>query len=137
MVGAKDRESNQVAAAVIARTDTETLRGFVDDHASDDATVYTDGASACRGRKNHEAVYHSVGEFVRGKAHTNGVESFWATLKRGYQGVYHQMSPKHLQRYINEFAGRHNLRDLDTIDQMRLVAVGMIGRRLLWRNLTA
>ena len=59
---------------------------------------------------NHEAVYHSVGEYVRGKAHTNGIESFWSMLKRGYHGVYHQMSPKHLQRYVNEFAGRHNLR---------------------------
>ena len=137
VVGAKDRESNQVAASVIDSTDAATLRGFVDAHADDGAMVYTDGASAYRGRRNHEAVYHSVGEYVRGMAHTNGVESFWAMLKRGYQGVYHQMSPKHLQRYVDEFAGRHNLRELDTIDQMRLLAAGMVGRRLLYRNLTA
>ena len=137
VVGAKDRESNQVAASVIESTDGETLRRFVDDHTDDGATVYTDGASAYRGRENHEAVYRSVGEYVRGKAHTNGVESFWAMLKRGYQGVYHHMSLKHLQRYVNEFAGRHNLRELDTIDQMRLVALGMIGRRLRYDTLTA
>ena len=137
VVGAKDRESNQVAASVIQSTDGETLRGFVDDHTAGNAAVYTDDASAYRGRENHEAVIHSVGEYVRGKAHTNGVESFWAMLKRGYQGVYHHMSPKHLQRYMNEFAGRHNLRELDTIDQMRLVVVGMIGRRLRYETLTS
>ena len=137
VVGAKDRDSNQVAAAVISETDSETLLGFVEAHADDGAMVYTDGASAYAGMDNHEAVYHSVGEYVRGQAHTNGIESFWSMLKRGYHGVYHQMSPKHLQRYMNEFAGRHNLRELDTIDQMRLVVAGMVGRRLLYRNLTA
>ena len=137
VVGAKDRATNRVSAAVISETDRRTLQAFVDAHADDGVMVYTDGASAYRGRPNHEAVHHSVGEFVRGMAHTNGVESFWAMLKRGYQGVYHQMSPKHLQRYVDEFAGRHNLRELDTIDQMRLLAAGMVGRRLLYHDLTA
>ena len=67
---------------------------------------------------DHEAVNHSAGEYVRGMAHTNGIESFWSMLKRGYQGTYHKMSPKHLERYINEFSGRHNVREADTIDQM-------------------
>lgn len=80
---------------------------------------------------------HSVGEYVRGMAHTNGVESFWAMLRRGYHGVYHKISIKHLQRYVNEYAGRHNLRELDTIDQMRHVVAGMVGRRLLYRDLVA
>ena len=137
VVGAKDRESNQVAARVIDRTDRETLQGFVDEHADPEAMVYTDGATAYKGRERHEAVHHSVGEYVRGMAHTNGVESFWAMLKRGYYGVYHRMSPKHLQRYVNESAGRHNVRDRDTIDQMQAVVAGMVGKRLLYRELTA
>ena len=41
-------------------------------------------------------------------AHTNGLESFWSLMKRGYHGTYHQMSPKHLPRYVGEFSGRHH-----------------------------
>ena len=78
---------------------------------------------------------HSAGEYVREQAHTNGVESFWAMLKRGYQGVYHKMSFKHLPRYVNEFVGRHNARKLDTIDQMRNLAKGFEGKRLTYREL--
>lgn len=59
-----------------------------------------------------------MGEYVRGQAHTNGVESFWSTLKRGYIGTYHKMSPKHLNRYVKEFEGCHNVRSQDTLDQM-------------------
>lgn len=51
-------------------------------------------------------------------AYTNGIESFWAMLKRGYYDIYHHMSAKHLQRYVNEFAGRHNIRRLGTGDRM-------------------
>jgi len=82
-------------------------------------------------------VKHSVGEYVRGMAHTNGVESFWAMLRRAYHGTYHKISLNHLQRYIDEFAGRHNLRELDTIDQMHHVVAGMVERRLLYRDLVA
>jgi len=137
VVGAKDRATNEVSAEVIDHTDAVTLQGFVSDHTADGAKVYTDEAKAYQGIPNHETVRHSVSEYVNGKAHTNGVESFWAMLKRGYHGTYHQMSPKHLQRYVNEFAGRHNIRELNTIDQMRLVVAGMIGRRLRFRELIA
>ena len=51
-----------------------------------------------------------MGEYVRGQAHTNGVESFRSMLKRGYIGTYHKMSPKQLNRYVKEFEGRHNVR---------------------------
>ena len=58
-------------------------------------------------------------------------------LKRGYVGIYHQMNPKHFERYVAEFASRHNLRHLDTIDQMSAVALGMIGKQLRYRDLVA
>ena len=86
---------------------------------------------------DHEAVNHSVSEFVRGQAHTNGMESFWSMLKRGHQGIYHKFSPKHLDRYVTEFSGRHNAREADTIDQMVGIVVGMAGKRLRYSDLTA
>ena len=78
---------------------------FIVEHADAFATVYTDDASAYQRLPfNHESVKHSVGEYVKEQAHTNGVESFWSLLKRGYHGTYHKMSPKHLDRYVSEFA---------------------------------
>ena len=128
VVGAKDRSTNAVSAAVVANTDAKTLQGFVGDHAAKGATVYTDDHGGYKGLPfDHETVRHSVSEYVNGQAHTNGIESFWALLKRGYHGTYHHMSEKHLQRYVGEFSGRHNRRDLDTLDQMRAIAAGMIG----------
>ena len=85
------------------------------------ATIYTDEAKAYSGLPyEHGTVKHSVGEYVNGQASTNGLESFWSMLKRGYHGTYHKISPKHLQRYVNEFSGRHGVREMDTIDQMQL-----------------
>lgn len=137
VVAAKDRETNLVAAKVIDHDNVEQMRDFVDSHAAEEATVYTDGHSAYRGRKNHESVSHTVGEYVRGQIHTNGVESFWSMLKRAHKGVYHRLSAKHLQRYVSEFAGRHNLRELDTIEQMEHVVMGLVGRRLMYKDLVA
>ena len=68
-------------------------------------------------------------------AHTNGMESHWATLKRGHDGVYHHFSAKHLDRYVNEFEGRHNNRPLDTAEQMELMARNTEGRQLRYEDL--
>ena len=136
VVGAKDRKTNKVSAKVVQETDSRTLQGFVAERAATGATVYTDDAAAYKGMPfDHEAVRHSVGEYVRDMAHTNGIESFWAMLKRGYQGTYHKMSPKHLQRYVNEFSGRHGIRERDTLDQMNAVVAGMVGKRLMYKDL--
>ena len=117
VVGIRDRETGQIASEVVESTDAGTLQDFVKRYTGPDTMVYTDEARAYVGlNRPHEAVRHSVSEFVRGMAHTNGMESHWAALKRGYDGVYHHMSPKHLGRYITEFAGRHNTRPLDTVD---------------------
>ena len=87
--------------------------------------------------ENHETVRDSVGEYVRGQAHTNGIESFWSTLKRGYYGTYHRMSLKHLDRYAAEFpAGRtsgHSTRST----RWPASGAGLAGKRLRYRELTA
>ena len=70
-------------------------------------------------------------------AHTQGIESFWAMLKRGYHGTYHRMSTAHLGRYVNEFSGRHNVRKEDTLDQMVAITQGLVGKRLRYRDLVA
>ena len=83
----------------------------------------------------YHSVQHSVGDYVNDMAHTNGIESLWAMLKRGYMGTYHQMSKEHLHRYVNEFAGRYNIRDRDTIDQMVVMVRNMEGKRLKYEDL--
>ncbi len=142
VVAARDRATGKVAARVIERTDKATLGGFVDEHASDGAKLYTDDATAYRGTaRKHETVKHSVAEYVRylegETVHTNGVESFWAVLKRAHKGVYHRLSQKHLQAYVDMFAARRNVRELDTLAQIQHVVAAMIGRRLMYRDLVA
>ncbi len=138
VVGVKDRESGKVAAQVVPGTDSASLVPFVTDRTETEAMVYTDEH---RGYlplpRRREVVAHSVGEYVNGQAHTNGIESFWSMLKRGYVGTYHHMSPQHLDRYVTEFAGRHNSRPLDTVDQMQATARGMVGKRLQYRELVS
>lgn len=136
VVGVRDRETGQVSAQPVERTDKATLQEFVHSRTEPTATVYTDEAKAYEGlRRSHKTVRHSAGEYVSGMASTNGIESFWATLKRGYVGVYHWFSVKHMHRYVGEFAGRHNDRPLDTIDQMQALVGGMMGRRLRFIDL--
>ena len=136
VAGVKDRTTNRVSAEPVASTNRQTLQQFVHERTEPTAKVYTDDARAYIGlRRPHEAVRHSAGEYVRAQAHTNGMESFWALLKRGYHGIYHWMSTKHLHRYVTEFEGRHNQRSLDTLDQMALMARGAVGKRLRYIDL--
>ena len=135
VAGIKDRATNRVSAAVVDRVDGPTLRGFVQQRADLFAPVYTDEATAYNGLANRESVKHGVGEYVRDQIHINGMESFWSMLKRGYVGVYHHMSPDHLDRYVGEFEGRHNARNSNTIDQMAGMVRGAEGRRLRYADL--
>lgn len=133
----KDRKSNRVVAKVVDRIDRPTLHGFVGENVAPLARVFTDDWRAYRGVPNHNSVKHSAGQYVDGQIHTNGVESFWSMLKRAYKGTFHKLDPKHLQRYVNEFACRHNIRELDTTTQMAFVARRLMGKRLRYRDLIA
>ncbi|MDR1841995.1 MAG: IS1595 family transposase [Holophagales bacterium] len=86
----------------------------------------------------HRSINHSAKQYVDGMAYTNGIESVWAVLKRGFYGVYHAFSQKRLQRYLNEFVFRLNsgnvkIHTLDCIDAMLKMCVG---KRLTYATLT-
>ncbi len=85
----------------------------------------------------HEIVNHSSGEYVRGDAHTNGIESFWAKAKRTIRELFRHLSPKYFPRYLNEITGRFNIRRLDPEEKMRYLTAGMMRKRLTYRNLQA
>ncbi len=135
VVGVKDRINKRIIARPVPETTKARLEDFVETHVHTDAKKYTDENSAYSGLKNHESVKHGVGEYVRGQSHTNGMESFWSLMRRGYDGTFHHLSAEHLHRYVNEFAGRHNIRPLDTDMMMLEIAGGMHGRRLTYKML--
>ena len=136
VVGAKDRATKKVSARVVKSTDKKTLQGFVKQRTKSGAKVYTDEAIAYHGLPfDHATVRHSLQEYVKGDVHTNGIESLWSMLKRAHKGTFHKLSPKHLDRYIREFAGRHNIREMDTIAQMGLVVRSMDQKQLRYSDL--
>ena len=138
VLGLRDRSTGKVKAQAVKTTDKLTVQSFVLDNTDTGAMVYSDDAAQYRGiPRRHESVAHSVKEYVREQASTNGIESFWAMLKRGQDGVYHHYSEKHLDRYVTEFEGRHNSRPLDTSDQMVRMVTGSVGKRLKYEDLIA
>ena len=105
------------------------------------AFVCTDDHGAYRNLNQlgyqHRAVAHSAGEYVKECAHTNGIESVWAILKRSLLGVHHWVSTKHLARYLNEatFRLHEGSCSVDTIDHLRTLGQGLSGKRLTYRRL--
>ena len=139
VIGVKERESKKVKAEVIGNTKRNTLHGFIGENVKEGSSVYTDDFRSyekLEGYK-HDTVKHSIGEYVDEQIHINGMESFWSMLKRAHKGTYHKMSKKHLDRYVQEFAGRHNIRERDTINQMQHIVIGMVGKQLKYKDLIA
>lgn len=140
VVGAKDHETNQIVAQVVPDTKKGTLQGFIEQTRSTDALalVFADEHQSYQGLTVHFWVNHSNKEWtiattINHLAHTNGVESFWALFER----AFHRMSVKHLNRYVNQFAGKHNIREVDTVEQMKSIARGMVGKQIKYKNLVA
>jgi transposase-like protein len=133
-------ETGTVYATLIPNTKIDTLQTFVCANAPLGSVVVTDqhagyvGLDACG--YQHIRINHSVGEYVRDMAHTNGIESFWALLKRGHYGIFHYMSAKHLHRYVNEFAFRHNTARAGTMACIEATIGRMLGKRLTYKELT-
>ena len=136
VVGIKDRDSGCVFAMPVESASIETATEIIKAHVSADSNVFTDESSIYN-RVDHQAVNHSRGEYVRDDVHTNGIESFWALLKRAYMGVYHWWSPKHAHRYVDECSGRYNTRGMSTIDRLGALFDGMQGKRLTWKELVS
>jgi len=86
-----------------------------------------------------ERVNHSAGEYVRGMASTNGIESVWAVLKRGLNGVYHHVSVKHLGRYVDEFAFRLNAGNVKrhTLERLNSFVDAVAGKHITYKEVTA
>ena len=140
VVGIRD-ENATIRATPVADTSAPTLTGYIAANVPAGAAVVTDEFAAYRGLSAkgyiHHTVNHTAGEYVRHYCiHTNGIESFWALLKRGHYGVYHYMSPKHLNRYVNEFAFRQNTREAGTMGFIEQTIGRMIGKRLTYKALT-
>ena len=87
----------------------------------------------------HETVCHVGGEYARGEVSTNGIESVWALLKRGIYGVYHQVSAKHLGRYVDEVSFRLNAGNVKqhTMERLDSFVAAVDGKRLTYARLTA
>ena len=121
----KSRETNQIKAEVVQTVGETTLQRFVKRNTKPGGTVYSDQNQGDWGLRKSgyvlESINHSVQEDENGQAHTNGIESVWALLKRSYYGTYHKMSAKHLPRYVNEFTGWHNIRGQDIADKWPLL----------------
>ncbi len=139
VLGMKAR-SGQVVAMPVAKTDKATLQGAVIDNVKAGSTLYTDEYTAYTGLDRafeHETVKHSAGEYVNGRASTNGIESFWALLKRGYYGTHHWWSFKHLHRYVDEYVYRHNTRTATGLPALAGVIRASEGKRLTYAGLIA
>jgi transposase-like protein len=140
VLGMRERGGRTVAM-VVPSTDLGAVQNEIHGAVEAGSQLYTDEFGAYTDLDGlffrHDTVNHSAGEFVRGHAHTNGIESVWAVLKRGLHGVYHHASAKHLHRYVDEFTfrlnegnvARHSLRRLDSfVDATK-------GKRLTYRRL--
>ena len=133
-------EGSQIRATPVADTSALTLKSYIKANVPEGAAVVTDEFAAYRGLGSegytHHTINHTAGEYVRHYCiHTNGIESFWALLKRGHYGIYRFMSQKHLHRYVNEFAFRQNTAQDGTMRFIEKTIARMAGKRLTYEGL--
>lgn len=143
VIAGRERESGRVKAEVRDTVTGRNANGFTSRHVQVGSTIHTD-ESAIYNRVGgllykHERINHGAGEYVRGDVTTNGIESVFALLKRGLHGVYHHASPKHLHRYVGEFAFRLGDGDVSnhTMQRLERLFSAAIGRRITYAELIA
>jgi transposase-like protein len=142
VMGLRER-GGRTLAMPIENTEKETLHNAIYDNVQLGSTIMTDEAMAYKGLDGsffkHESVNHLGGEYSRGIASTNSIESVWALLKRGIYGTWHQVSAKHLGRYVDEVAFRLNAGNVQrhTLDRLDSFVDAVDGKRLTYARLIA
>lgn len=142
VLGMRER-GGRVIAKPIAERSLQVATKEIHDNIQIGTQLYTDDSLIFSDMDGlfyrHAAVNHSAGEYSRGPASTNSIESVWAVLKRGVHGVYHQVSVKHLRRYVDEFAFRLNEGDVKrhTMERLNSFIDAVAGKRLTYKGLTA
>ena len=135
IAGIRDRVTKKIRIRVLEQADKDHIQAFLRKHVAPGARLYTDESSVYDDMPNHQICSHNWGQYVNGPAHTNGLESVWSLLKRGLIISYSHTSLKHLPLYLREFEGRYNTRHLGTLEQMKLLARGMMGKRMTYEDL--
>ena len=124
---------------VVADTKNTTLLPIMVDKVAKGSTIVTDGYHIYKrlaADYNHITVDHAKDEYVTKEGfHTNSIEGYWSQLKRGIYGIYHQVSPKHLHRYCDEFAYRYNTRKKTDSERFNLSIEKASGKRLRYKHL--
>lgn len=142
VLGIRERKG-RVKAMAVDGENMATIHKAILANVEVGTTIYTDdhrGYSNIGGKiYRHETVKHSAKEYVNGMAHTNGVESVWSVIKRGFNGVYHSWSKKHCQRYVNGFTFRLNESNChrDTQDRLDDLFKAMHGKTITYESLTS
>jgi len=127
----------EVRAHVIPNTQLTTLRPHIDRHVEQGSSLHTDayvGYKHLDDEYVHNVINHAV-EYVRGNVHTNGIENFWALLKRTLKGTYVSVEPFHLFRYLDEQAFRFNKRKATDFERFIEVVRMVFGKRLEYKQL--
>jgi transposase-like protein len=136
VLGVLERQG-ELRAKHIDAENIEHIHGYIKENLEAGADLMTDEDRMFKGLRrdyNLQMVKHALGEYVRGDVHNNGVESVWALLKRQIVGVHHWVSPKHLQRYVDEMSWRFNRRDMDPAPRMNDL-FGCVAGRLTYKAL--
>lgn len=137
VVGTLERNSDgpsQVRGTVLGDRTKRTLEGYVRDNVTEGSAVYTDALASYSGLARdfeHATVDHAE-RYVDGQVHSNGIENFWALLKRGLHGTYISVEPFHLFRYLDERVFTFNHRESSDLGRFTTVVEMVSGRRLTW-----
>jgi len=125
---------------VVERVNAKSLKAAIFENVNHHATIMTDELSSYSGigegfDGGHKTVNHGQGEYAKGNTHVNGVESYFALLKRGVHGTFHHISKKHLSRYCDEFSFRWDQRKVTDGERTVKAIQGMEGKRLAYKGI--